>query len=186
LVALPRGSDRECDACGRACAGVGVAPEHVYVDKMSGKRDDRPGLAALLAYARPGDTIVVWRLDRLGRSLSHIVRTIEELTGRGILLRSITDGADSSTMTGRLMVGILASLAEYERELINERSAAAREAARERGKPIGRPSALTEDQARQVRALHEAGESVPSLMRTFGNVSRSTVYRALRGTSPTT
>src|SRR3954447_576980 len=109
-----------------------VTDDHMWTEKMSGKRDDRPQLADLLRYARTGDTVVVWRLDRLGRSLSHIVRTIAELTGRGIHVRSITDGADSSTSTGRLMIGILASLAEYERELINERSAAARAARAER------------------------------------------------------
>lgn len=161
-----------------ALATAGVPAERVWAEKMSGKRDDRPELAALLTYAREGDTIVVWRLDRLGRSLSHIVRTIEELTARGVHVRSITDGADSSTPTGRLMIGILASMAEYERELINERSAGAREARRERGKPVGRPSALSDDQARQVRALRDGGETVAALQRTFG-VSRATIYRAL-------
>lgn len=161
-----------------ALTAAGVAPERTYTEKMSGKRDDRPQLAALLAFARPGDTVVVWRLDRLGRSLSHIVRTVEDLTGRGIHVRSLTDGADSSTPSGRLMIGILATLAEYERELINERSAAARQARVARGKPVGRPPSLTNDQARQIKALRDGGETVPALMKSF-DVSRATVYRAL-------
>lgn len=158
---------------------AGVADARIWTEKMSGKRDDRPALAALLAYARPGDTIVVWRLDRLGRSLSHIVRTVADLTSRQIHVRSITDGADSSTMTGRMMIGILASMAEYERELIAERSSAARAARSARGLPLGRPAVLTEQRARQVRALHASGESVPDLVSSFG-VSRATVYRVLR------
>lgn len=162
-----------------ALRAAGVNPDRTWTEKMSGKRDDRPELAALLKYARPGDTIVVWRLDRLGRSLSHLVRTVADLTERGIHLRSLTDGADSSTSSGRLMIGILGSLAEYERELINERAAVARQARADRGKPVGRPPALTDDQARQVRALHGAGESVPMLMSTFG-VSRATIYRAIQ------
>jgi DNA invertase Pin-like site-specific DNA recombinase len=168
--------DQQVDALSHA--GV----ERIFTDKRSGAREDRDGLTELLAYARPGDTIVVWRLDRLGRSLSHIVRTVADLQARGIYLRALQDGADSSTSTGRMMIGILASLAEYERELINERSAAAREAARDRGRHVGRPAALTADQVRQLRALREGGESVQALMRTFG-VSRATIYRAINGES---
>ncbi len=166
------------DAQTDALLAAGVDPERIYRDKLSGARADRPGLLALLGYAREGDTIVVWRLDRLGRSLSHIVSTVADLRARGVHVRSITDGADSSTPTGRMMIGLLATLAEYERELINERSAVARKAARDRGKQVGRPAALNPDQARQLRALHAAGESVPSLMATFG-IGRSTAYRII-------
>jgi DNA invertase Pin-like site-specific DNA recombinase len=167
-------TDQQCDALRAA----GVADDMLWTEKLSGARTDRPALVDLLRYARRGDTIVVWRLDRLGRSLSHIVQTVEDLTARGVHLRSLTDGADSSTPTGRLMIGILASLAEYERGLINERAAAARQARADRGKPVGRPRAATADQARQIRALHAAGESVPSLVESFG-VSRATVYRII-------
>ncbi len=166
------------DAQTDALHAAGVDPDRIYRDKLSGARADRPGLLALLAYAREGDTIVVWRLDRLGRSLSHIVSTVADLRARGVHVRSITDGADSSTPTGRMMIGLLATLAEYERELINERSAVARKAARDRGKQVGRPAALNPDRARQLRALHVAGESVPSLMATFG-IGRSTTYRII-------
>ncbi len=155
---------------------TGTAPRRSPL--VVGCHPECPGLLALLGYAREGDTIVVWRLDRLGRSLSHIVETVADLRARGVHVRSITDGADSSTPTGRMMIGLLATLAEYERELINERSAVARKAARDRGKQVGRPAALNPDQARQLRALHAAGESVPSLMATFG-IGRSTAYRII-------
>jgi DNA invertase Pin-like site-specific DNA recombinase len=152
--------------------------ERIFTDKRSGARDDREGLAALIDYAREGDVVVVVALDRLGRSLSGIIRTIETLTAAGVQLRSLREGIDSTTAMGQFLTGIFGALAQYERTLINERSAAAREAAHARGKPVGRPTALSTDQARQVRALHEAGESVPALVATFG-VSRATVYRAL-------
>ena len=90
----------------------------IFSDVMSGARDDRPGLAALMDYVRDGDTVVVWKLDRLGRNMLHILQTVKELTDRGVTLVSITDGIDSSTPAGRMMIGVLGSLAEYERELI--------------------------------------------------------------------
>ena len=90
---------------------------------MSGARDDRPGLAALMEYVREGDTVVVWKLDRLGRNMFHILQTVKELTDRGVTLVSTTDGIDSSTPAGRMMIGVLGSLAEYERELTRERTA---------------------------------------------------------------
>ena len=94
-----------------------------FSDVMSGARDDRPGLAALMEYVRAGDTVVVWKLDRLGRNMLHILQTVKELTDRGVTLVSITDGIDSSTPAGRMMIGVLGSLAEYERELTKERTA---------------------------------------------------------------
>lgn len=152
--------------------------ERIFSDKLSGTREDRPGLAQLLDYVRPGDTVVVVALDRLGRSLSGVIRTIETLTQAGVLLRSLREGIDYSTPTGRMLAGIFASLAEYERDLMHERAASAREAARLRGRHTGRPPKLTSDQARQVRALRASGESIAELVRSFG-VSRATIYRAL-------
>jgi DNA invertase Pin-like site-specific DNA recombinase len=151
--------------------------DRIFTDTMSGTRDDRPGLAALLDYAREGDTVVVVALDRLGRSLAGIVRTIETLTERGIMLRSLREGIDYSTPVGRMVAGIFASLAEYERELIHERAAVARQAARARGKQTGRPRALSPDQVRLARRMREAGESVSTIRSALG-VARSTVYRA--------
>jgi DNA invertase Pin-like site-specific DNA recombinase len=151
----------------------------IFTDKLSGVRDDRPGLAALLDYARTGDTVVVVALDRLGRSLSGLIRTVETLTEAGVLLRSLREGIDYSTSTGRMLAGIFASLAGYERELMYERAAAAREAARLRGRHTGRPPKLSPDQIRQVRALRESGESISDLVSSF-SVSRASIYRALQ------
>ena len=151
--------------------------DRIFTDTMSGTREDRPGLAALLDYAREGDTVVVVALDRLGRSLAGIVRTIETLTERAIMLQSLREGIDYSTPVGRMVAGIFASLAEYERELIHERAAVARQAARARGKQTGRPRALSADQVRLARRMREAGESVSTIRAALG-VARSTVYRA--------
>jgi DNA invertase Pin-like site-specific DNA recombinase len=114
-----------------------------FSDIMSGARDDRPGPAALLDYVREGDTVVVWKLDRLGRNLWHILQTVKELTERSVTLVSVTDGIDSSTAAGRMMIGVLGSLAEYERELVKERKALKRQASRAKGD--------------QVRAAKEGG-----------------------------
>jgi len=162
---------------------IGVGCERIFTDTLSGARDDRPGLTALLAYVRAGDTVVVTALDRLGRSLSAVIRTVETLTAAGVLLRSLREGIDYSTPTGRMLAGIFASLAEYERELMHERAAAARAAARLRGRHTGRPPRLTPAQARQVRALRDGGESIADLVTTYG-VSRATIYRALQATEP--
>ena len=113
--------------------------ERIFTDQLSGVREDRPGLVELLGYVRAGDTMVVVALDRLGRSLSGVVRTVETLTERGVLLRSLREGIDYSTPTGRTLAGIFAALAGYERELMHERAAAARA----RGRHTGRPPRLS-------------------------------------------
>jgi DNA invertase Pin-like site-specific DNA recombinase len=164
--------DQQHDAL--RAAGV----DRIFDDKMSGAREDRPGLRALLDYAREGDTVTVVALDRLGRSLSGIIKTIEDLHGRGILLRSLREGIDYSTPVGRMVAGIFASLAEYERTLINERAAAAREAARKRGARVGRKPVLSPEQVALARRMRASGESISTLMTTLG-ASRATIYRAL-------
>jgi DNA invertase Pin-like site-specific DNA recombinase len=103
-----------------ALAAAGV--KKTFSDTMSGACDDRPGLAALMEYVREGDTVVVWKLDRLGRNTLHILETVKALTDRGVRLVSTSDGIDSSTAAGRMMIGVLGSLAEYERELVRETS----------------------------------------------------------------
>ena len=109
--------NQQQDALGQA----GVSK--TFSDTLSGARDDRPGLAELMAYVREGDSVVVWKLDRLGRNLQHILATVKALTDRGVTLVSTSEGIDSSTAAGRMMIGVLGSLAEYERELIKERTA---------------------------------------------------------------
>jgi DNA invertase Pin-like site-specific DNA recombinase len=171
--------DQQHDAL--TAAGV----DRVFTARISGIRDDRPGLAGLLDYAREGDTVVVVALDRLCRSLVGIVRIVETLGERGVMLRSLREGIDYSTPFGRMVAGIFAWLAEYERELIHERAAVARQAARACGKQTGRPRALTPDQVRIARRMREAGEPV-SVICTALKVARSTLYRALGDAEPDT
>lgn len=159
-----------------ALTAAGVT--RTFTDTMSGARDDRAGLAEMLAYAREGDTVVVVALDRLGRSLSGIIRTVEALAAKTIVLRSLRESIDTSTAVGRMLLGVFGSLAEYERSLIAERSAVAREAARARGKQTGRPRALGTTQVALARRMREAGESVPTICATL-KVGRSTLYRLL-------
>jgi len=150
-----------------------------FSDTMSGARDDRPGLAALLDYVRTGDTVVVWKLDRLGRNMIHILQTVKELTERGIMLVSITDGIDSSTPAGRMMIGVLGSLAEYERELIKERTALKREAARKNGARFGRPRKVNDAKhIATAKRMKDDGHTAKDIAKYLG-VSRATLYRYL-------
>jgi len=171
----PQSLDQQVDAL----LAAGVDERHVYSDKLSGTRTDRPGLTKLLDVAREGDTIVVVALDRLGRSMIHVIETIEDLQDRGIILRSLRENLDFSTPTGKMMASIFAAMADYERSLIKERAAAARAAASARGKQTGRPRSLTDDQVQLARRMHESGESVSTIGKALG-VSRATVYRAVQ------
>jgi DNA invertase Pin-like site-specific DNA recombinase len=163
-----------------ALVAAGVESSRVYSDKLSGMstREQRPGLAALLDYARDGDAIVVVGIDRLGRNAAEVMTTIRELGERGIVLRSLREGIDTSNATGRMIAGVLASLAELELELGRERRAAAREARRGRGQFIGRPKALDKSKSALARRMHASGESASTIAATLG-VSRATVYRVL-------
>ena len=163
-----------------ALTAAGVDPGRIYRDKLSGTstREQRPGLAALLDYARAGDAIVVVGIDRLGRNAAEVMTTIRELRDREIVLRSLREGIDTSNATGRMVAGVLASLAELELELGRERRAAAREARRARGQSIGRPRALTHEQAALARRMHDSGEPATTIATTL-KVSRATVYRVL-------
>src|SRR6202044_777919 len=168
--------DQQVDAL--TAVGVDAAP--VYSDKLSGAstREQRPGLAALLDYAREGDAIVVIAIDRLGRNAAEVMTTIRELGERGIVLRSLREGIDTSTAAGRMVAGVLASLAELELELGRERRSAAREARRARGQSIGRPRALDTSKAALAQRMHASGEPASSIADALG-VSRATVYRVL-------
>jgi DNA invertase Pin-like site-specific DNA recombinase len=163
-----------------ALTAAGVDPKRVYRDKLSGTstREQRTGLAALLDYVRPGDAIVVVGIDRLGRNAAEVMATIRELRDREIVLRSLREGIDTSNATGRMVAGVLASLAELELELGRERRAAAREARRARGQSIGRPKALDAKKAGLAQRMHASGESASTIANTLG-VSRATVYRVL-------
>jgi DNA invertase Pin-like site-specific DNA recombinase len=146
-----------------ALVDAGVDGSRVYSDKLSGTstREQRPGLAALLDYAREGDAIVVVGIDRLGRNAAEVMSTIRELGERGIVLRSLREGIDTSNAAGRMIAGVLASLAELELELGRERRAAAREARKARGQSIGRPKALDGHKAALAQRMHAAGNLRP-------------------------
>jgi DNA invertase Pin-like site-specific DNA recombinase len=148
---------------------------------MSGARDDRPGLGELMAYVREGDTVVVWKLDRLGRNTLHILETVKALTERGVILVSTSDGIDSSTPAGRMMIGVLGSLAEYERELTKERTALKRAASRANGTQFGRPRKVSDsDHITTAKRMKADGHTAKDIAKYLG-VGRATLYRYLGG-----
>jgi DNA invertase Pin-like site-specific DNA recombinase len=163
-----------------ALAAAGVDASRVYTDKLSGTytRQERAGLAALQDYAREGGAIVVVGIDCLGRNAAEVLTTIRDLGERGIVLRSIREGIDTSNAAGRMVAGVLASLAELELELGKERRTAARDARRARGQSVGRPKALDDSKAALARRMHAQGEPATTIASALG-VSRATVYRVL-------
>jgi len=163
-----------------AIAGAGVSMDYIYEDVASGKRDDRPGLSACLKALRQGDTFIVWKLDRLGRDLRHLVNTVQELSDRGIGLKVLAgQGADIDTTTanGKLIFGIFAALAEFERELIRERTRAGLKAARLRGRKGGRKFALTKAQVRLAQASMKKNETIAGELCKELGITRATLYR---------
>jgi DNA invertase Pin-like site-specific DNA recombinase len=155
----------------------------IFTDHASGTRTDRPQLAAALDYARPGDTLVVWRLDRLGRSLRHLVETVAGLEEHGINFRSLNGDIDTTTSTGRLVFHLFAALAEFERDLLVDRTQAGLAAARARGRVAGRKPKLSADQVAVAQRLHKGGKhNVSEIAKVLG-VSRATIYRHLPVTS---
>ena len=160
-----------------ALTAAGVAREDIYADTLSGKLADRPGLDKCLARLEPGDTLVVWKLDRLGRSVLHLVTTVTELGRRGVQFKSLTEGMDTTTNGGQLIFNIFAAIAQFERGLIQERTRAGLEVAHANGHFGGRPAALTPAQVAQARTLIDAGTPVAEVARSF-KVSRAAVYRA--------
>ncbi len=138
----------------------------------------RPALDELMGQLRAGDTVVVWRRDRLGRSLRHPVELVGDLEQRGVALRSLSEQIDTTTPNGKLIFHLFAALAEVERDLIRERTQAGLAAARSRGRTGGRPSVWTPEKQRTARTMHAAGEDVGSIARVLG-VSRASVYRGV-------
>ena len=153
--------------------------DRIFVDRASGKLEHRPGLDEMLSQLRPGDTVVVWRLDRLGRSLRHLIDVVGDLDRRGVALRSLRESLDTSTPGGRLVFHVFGALAEFERDLIRERTVAGLAAARARGRQGGRPTVWTPEKLRTARAMYESGDhDVSAIARVLG-VSRASVYRGL-------
>lgn len=163
-----------------ALLAAGIGANSLYEDRASGKKDDRPQLAACLKALRHGDTLVVWKLDRLGRDLRHLVNIVHDLTERGIGLKVLTgQGAaiDTTTASGKLVFGIFAALAEFERELISERTLAGLASARARGRNGGRPYKMTPAKLRLAMAsMGKTGTRVSDLCNELG-ITRQTLYR---------
>jgi DNA invertase Pin-like site-specific DNA recombinase len=150
----------------------------VYVDHASGTATARPQLNALLRNARPGDTIVVWRLDRLGRNMKHLLELVGELEDRGIGLRSLNEQIDTTSANGRLMLHMFSALAEFEGGLLVERTQAGLQAARSKGRIGGRPKALTAQAGVLARDMHGSGNTVTEIAESL-RVSRATIYRQI-------
>ena len=159
---------------------AGVTADHIYQDTITGASDPyrRPQLSKLLQVLQPGDELIIWRLDRLGRSARDLIDIDAALKEKSVKLISIREGVDTATPAGKFFYHILASLAQMERELIAERVNAGLAAARKKGKKFGRPRKLKDESIRQIRALHSNGESVEAICRSFG-LSKRSAYRAL-------
>ncbi len=162
-----------------ALIAAGVDERHLHADKASGARDDRPGLKACLADLRAGDCLVVWKLDRLGRSLPNLLSIIADLKKKGVAFRSLTEQMDTTTPHGELLFSVFGALAQYERALTRERVMAGLAAAKRRGRRGGRPLAIDSEKLEQIVAALENGASKASVCRTF-KVPRSTLIDTLQ------
>jgi DNA invertase Pin-like site-specific DNA recombinase len=166
-----------------ALLDAGVDPRQLFLDRASGARDDRPGLQQALAYVQRGDCLVVWKLDRLGRSLPHLLHIITTLQAQGVAFRSLTEQMDTTTPQGAFLFSVFGALAQYERALTQERVKAGLAAAKRRGKRGGRPPAITAEQWEAIRTALAGGMSKAAVCRTFG-VKRATLYDTLARCGP--
>lgn len=153
--------------------------DKIFTDKMSGSSQERPGLNEAIAFARKGDTLAVWRLDRLGRSLQHLIQTVNTLHDRGVGFASLQEGINTGTPNGKLVFHIFGAMAEFERSLIRERTMAGLNAARARGRFGGRPPKLTKQQIEMARTVLTSSAGKIGEVAQMLKVSRSTVYRHL-------
>jgi DNA invertase Pin-like site-specific DNA recombinase len=181
LVGYARVSTQDQDVSLQLDALQSAGCEKVFTEKASGAQRDRPRLLEAVAYMREGDTLVVWKLDRLARSLKQLIETVEGLGGRGIGLKSLTESIDTTTSGGKLIFHIFAALAEFERGVIRERTKAGLEAARARGRTGGRPPSLSENDIAAARAmLRDPKITVGEVAKRLG-VVQSTLYRHIPG-----
>ena len=154
--------------------------EKIFTDQLSGATTKRPGLDQTLAALQPGDVLTVWRLDRLGRTMRHLIETVTDLAERGIGFQSITEAMDTTTAGGELLFHVMGALAQFERRLIAERSRAGIAAARRRGKHLGRPADLTPEKITHARQMIDSGEQSKSGMAKLLGVHRVTLHKALK------
>jgi DNA invertase Pin-like site-specific DNA recombinase len=151
----------------------------IFTDTASGAKTERKGLEQALSYVRKGDTLVVWRLDRLGRSLPHLIAAMTDLEERGIGFKSLTENIDTITSGGKLIFHIFGALAEFERNLIKERTQVGLTTARARGKKGGRPKAMTMQKRGIAQELYDTGHPIMDICRTL-KISRASLYRAIK------
>ncbi|MCX7089839.1 MAG: recombinase family protein [Legionellales bacterium] len=157
--------------------------EELYTDIASGVKAERPGLNNALSYLRKGDTLVVWKLDRLGRSLGNLIQIIKDLSKKEIGFKCLQENIDTTTSGGQLIFHIFGALAQFERELIKERTQAGLKAARVRGRLGGRPALLNKQQVKKLRDHYEKGDlSINEICKLF-NITKPTLYRYLRSTA---
>ncbi|MGJ9424187.1 recombinase family protein, partial [Aeromicrobium sp. CF3.5] len=154
---------------------------NIHVDHITGSSTKRPELDQVWRYLRAGDTLVVWRLDRLGRSLAHLVQLVSQLSERQVEFRSLNESIDTTSPTGRLTFYLFASIAEFERDLIRERTAAGVAAAKARGRRGGRPRVLSKAQIEQARRMMNEDDFTATDVADVLRVSRATLYRAIKG-----
>ncbi len=172
-------SDRQSTDLQRdALLSAGVDARHLFEDRASGAKDDRPGLTQVLAFVRPGDVLVVWKLDRLGRSLSNLLAIVNALREKQVAFRSLTEGMDTTTASGELLFHVFGALAQYERALIQERVVAGLAAARRRGRVGGRPPAIAGEKLDAILSALQGGMSKAAVCRNFG-VKRTTLIETL-------
>lgn len=172
-------SDRQSTDLQRdALMSTGVDERHIFEDKASGSKDDRVGLAQALEYVKEGDVLVVWKLDRLGRSLPHLIEIISYLKSKSVGFKSLTEGMDTSSPSGELLFHVFGALAQFERSLIQERVNAGLEAARKRGRIGGRPRIISQEKMDAILKALNSGMSKAAVCRTF-EVKRSTLIDAL-------
>jgi DNA invertase Pin-like site-specific DNA recombinase len=172
-------SDRQnTDLQRDALLAAGVDARHLFEDHASGARDDRLGLSKALEFVRPGDVLVVWKLDRLGRSLSHLLSIVTTLKDRQVAFRSLTEGMDTTTASGELLFHVFGALAQYERALTHERVIAGLAAAKRRGRVGGRPAAIVGEKREAIIAALNGGMSKAAVCRNFG-VKRTTLIDTL-------
>jgi DNA invertase Pin-like site-specific DNA recombinase len=169
--------DQNLQAQVDALLAAGCRRDRIYTDRVTGIRADRPGLHTALEVVRPGDTLVVWKLDRLARSIKHLIEVVEQLEARQVAFKSLTEGIDTSSAQGRLMLHLFGAFAEFERSLIRERTLAGLEAARQRGRKGGRKIQAPLKQMKAMARLVDSGETtVAEVCRELG-IGRTTWYR---------
>jgi DNA invertase Pin-like site-specific DNA recombinase len=172
-------SDRQnTDLQRDALLTAGIDTRHLFEDHASGVKDDRPGLAKALEFVHPGDVLIVWKLDRLGRSLSHLLSIVTMLRDKQVAFRSLTEGMDTTTASGELLFHMFGALAQYERALIQERVIAGLAAAKRRGRIGGRPAAIVGEKRDAIIAALNGGMSKAAVCRNFG-VKRTTLIETL-------